>query len=189
MLKLAPLDASFDHAYTHRIARFAFSNGLTFEQFGCKQKSASPARLMTHWKRLTRFPPVSVDSFCCLVHRFYPDIDQDHAFWQFKQLATVKPDRLVKKLNFKKHTEKYVLCMGFGKTSATIKYLKRKQFIWIQFLQQLDPDGIKVVLGSKTHPPLPPPQRGEWSCSEVPTTKQLRNGGSELVASTHPHGP
>lgn len=77
---------------------------------------------------------MSVDSFCFLLHRFYPDIDQDHAFRQFKQLATVKPDRLVKKLKLNKHQEKYVLCslpMGFGKTGATIKYLKRKRFIWI----------------------------------------------------------
>ena len=141
LLKLAPLDASFDHCYTHRVARFAYHNGLSFDAFWTwnKQKQDTPQRLdkwRLQWTKLKDFPPVSLSSFRLLLHRFYPDISlQSRAFRQFKAMAVVEPDHRASKFQPSKYPKhKFVIAnlpMGFGKTQATISFLKGKEFLWI----------------------------------------------------------
>lgn len=141
LLKLAPLDSTKDHSYTHFIARFCFHHGITFDQFWDwnKQKCASVERCnkwKIHWNKLDKFPAVKVKSMLFLLHRFYPDIFQNNRFRLFKEHLQVQPDKLIKKFTKRMIAckQKYVLAnlpMGFGKTAATIKYLKNKAFVWI----------------------------------------------------------
>ena len=135
MLQLAPLDKTFDHTYTHRAARFCYSNGVDFATFWnwCKQKDDTPERLhkwMKHWENLGRFNGVSQSSFCFTLSRFYPDILKERSLMRFKDLCNITIDKRISKLDLNKYKQKFVYCnlpMGFGKTGACIKAVSKSK--------------------------------------------------------------
>lgn len=139
LLNMAPLDSTFDHAYTHRIARFAYYNNLSFTQFWKwnSKKNASADRLhkwMTLWDNLGSFPRVSVSSMMMILSRFYPMIFRDRRFQLFEKLMIIDEDKKISKLSFKSKVKSIIanLPMGFGKTKDTIKYLQScDSFIWV----------------------------------------------------------
>ena len=66
VLALLPLNNSFDHTYTHQVARFCFYNSLTFEHFIAwltQKHNPMTNAIITKWQRhfsvMEKFPPVS----------------------------------------------------------------------------------------------------------------------------------
>lgn len=141
LLNLAPISPEYDHAYTHTVARFCHSNGVSFADFWQwnKRKCDTVARFnkwVHHWGRLVKFPTVCMDVFMRLMKNFYPDLDRDRSYVKFKDMTNIGYTRRVNRLTNKTFTkaEKYMCVnfpMGAGKTGATIDFLKGQSFCWI----------------------------------------------------------
>ena len=146
ILQLLPIDKSFDHSYTHLVARFCFTNEITLERFlsWIKHKHTDmPKKIINkwchHWDNLHKFPPVECNRMKSVLCYFYPDLKKDIHFRKFKELfnlpnENIKPiDTLSQEQFFS--DEKYSIFnvgMGGGKTHQTIEYLSNvKNFIWI----------------------------------------------------------
>lgn len=133
----------FNHSYTHLIARFAFNNGLSLEQFlsWYKQKSDKEAELkrwIYNWTKLDRFPSVSCDKITKLLIKFYPTIRRGVAYNNFRSLFNITDEKTIQpklELDVLRSDEKFTILntgMGSGKTYQTIKYLKdQNSFIWM----------------------------------------------------------
>lgn len=144
LLKITPLDSSYDHRYTHRVARFCYYNGLTFDDFisWYKNKSSDNENLKKwsfHWKNLVKFNPISISYYTKILANFYPNIDE-----KAEMIDIVKqfdmPNKNIKYIDSlsQKHfkTSKKALIfnigMGGGKTINTIQYLQDKEsFCWL----------------------------------------------------------
>ena len=163
-LKILPISKSFDHKYTHLIARYCFSNELTFDDFisWYKNKNDKPEahiKWKFHWNQLNKFPNVYSDKIMTLILKYYPSIRKDKHFSNFQNLFKLANIQKVDELHqdlFNKKSK--FLCintgMGSGKTFQTIKYLKDKEsFIWItpnialaqNTTQRLKTDGIDIA--------------------------------------------
>ncbi len=168
LLSLAPGGQEYDFKYDHFIARFSYHNKISFEKFWdfAKQKEDSEHHMKKwygHWKKLVNFPPVSKQYFIKVMARFYPDIDKDMSFRNFKSMLDIPKHKnitikTIGRLNQKHFTcdEKYIvnyLGMGSGKTTQSISYLRGKNFAWITGRRSLVKDtypkmkknGIKKV--------------------------------------------
>lgn len=136
ILSLLPIDKSFDHNYTHRVARFCYSNELTFEQFlsWISKKHGDhnvSQKWLIHWNALHKFPPCTIESMKSILAYYYPSIKKDqflNAFTnQFDVDAYVTKtyiDRLAPE-HFEVDEKAILLnlTMGSGKTAQTIDYL------------------------------------------------------------------
>lgn len=146
ILSLLPLNPSFDHTYTHQIARFCFYNNLSFDLFLSwltKKHNPLTHQVITKWQhhfsRLHAFPPVSIDKAKTILCYFYPHLKKDIHFRKFSQSFEL-PTEAVKKIetitpSCFNDENKYLLFnvgMGGGKTAQTISYLTFQQnFLWI----------------------------------------------------------
>ena len=151
ILQLLPLNKSFDHAYTHRAARFCFYNQLSFENFisWYSQKSTEPSKIkkwQTKWHQLNQFPPMSVGAITSMLLKYYPEIKREKGYQKFVNLFTLEPENIIKvnQLNQEvfHHNDNKFVCfntgMGSGKTFQAIEYLKNQDsFIWLAPIEAL----------------------------------------------------
>ena len=145
LLTLIPLDKTFDHKYTHLIARFCYFNDLTFEHFisWYSKKSTEQEKInkwkIYHWKDLPEFPPVQKITIINILMKYYPNIRKSIKLSKFEDLFTLPTDKIEVKKKLKQSLfdkdEKFIIlntAMGSGKTHQTIKYLKTiDSFIWM----------------------------------------------------------
>jgi hypothetical protein len=147
LLQLLPLNSSFNHDYTHLIARFCYYNELSFETFlSWLQKKHTDLRndvihkWQIHWGNLEKFPSVTKDRIIAILKYYYPHITKDLHYRKFSQSFQL-PTENIQKIEtisqscFSNSTKKYFIFnvgMGGGKTAQTISYLKSKSnFLWI----------------------------------------------------------
>lgn len=139
ILALLPLDDSFDGLYRHRIARFCFYNGISFDIYLNWLKKAFPnleknREGQKKWNIISTYPSVSISQMKPILAYYYPDIKKDIHFRNFTNLFNIdetiekiKIDRLAQEhYNFNKKLTCIHLGMGCGKTAQTIDFLKNK---------------------------------------------------------------
>jgi hypothetical protein len=136
ILKSLPINAEFDHRYTHRVARFCFYNEITFDDFiqWLKPKhndAANTQKWAVHWNKLDKFPPITCEQMKPLVANFYPAIKRDPYFKTFTSQFDM-PDYVIQTPIVRLSQEHYNpdfkatvlnLTMGSGKTAQTIDFL------------------------------------------------------------------
>lgn len=146
LLNLLPLNKSFDHNYTHLVARFCYYNKISFETFlSWIQQKHNPLRpdiikkWQGHFTNMEKFPEVSKDKILSVLKAFYPHINKDIHFRNFSQ-TFILPTEKIQKIETINQTlfhsnHKYKIFnvgMGGGKTAQTISYLKTEaNFLWI----------------------------------------------------------
>lgn len=146
ILQLLPLNSSFNHDYTHLIARFCYYNNLSFETFlAWLQKKHQDMRpdivnkWHGHWNKLEKFPPVSREKILAILKYYYPNITKDIHYRKFTDTFNLPKENIRKIETINQQCfeieEKYVCLnvgMGGGKTEQTISYLKKEaSFLWI----------------------------------------------------------
>jgi hypothetical protein len=144
VLNMLPLNKSFEHSYTHMVARFCFYNDISFDDYYAWLKNkhndiASFFKWQMHWAKLPKFPPVSNERMKQVLSYFYPSIKKDKSYRDFVDTFNLPSDVIVpiETINQEcfKRLHKYAVFnvgMGGGKTAQTIDYLKTKSsFIWI----------------------------------------------------------
>lgn len=144
ILKLLPLNKSFEHSYTHLVARFCFYNDITFDDYYAWLKNkhndvSTYFKWQTHWAKLPKFPPVSNERIKQLLTYFYPSIKKDKSYRDFVDTFNLPNDSIIsiETINQEcfRNKNKYAVFnvgMGGGKTAQTIDYLKTKSsFCWI----------------------------------------------------------
>lgn len=149
ILQIFPLDKSFDHNYTHRIARFSFHSKISLETFlsWLQNKHADirpvQAKWETHWKQMSRFPPVSMPQIRAMLKYFYPTITKPKHMLRFQNAFILPHDHIQKierigqeHFNVPVKAKVFNIGMGQGKTAQTNQYLKSivhagNDFIWI----------------------------------------------------------
>lgn len=144
LLKLLPLNKSFNHSYTLLIARFCFHNEISFEEFHAWYKNKSESednkkKWFSKWNILSHYGEVNKHTIINILSNFYPNIKKERGFRKFASSFDFPKDNIEKietitQDNFK-NSSKYLLFnvgMGGGKTFQTIEYLKSvEEFIWI----------------------------------------------------------
>lgn len=154
ILALLPFDTQFD--YQHKIARYCYSNNLTFDNYlswlqkGIPNisKTSSGQRL---WDKLKDFPPCYIDHIKGILIHFYPSINKNITYREFIDTfdlpeALLFPIETITPKCFE-NNEKWSLFtvgMGGGKTAQTISYLKTQpEFVWIAPNKALSENTIK----------------------------------------------
>lgn len=145
VLSILPLDKSFNHDYTHLIARFCYyDETLTLNDFlsWYKQKSNDKDKLekwVTIWNRdLKKFNFVDIKRIKNLLPQFYPNIKKDMYEREFinsfnkDKINITKIDRLDQPhFNIEKKFIIIGVGMGGGKTTQTLEFIKDKQEVLI----------------------------------------------------------
>ena len=144
ILGLLPIDKSFDHTYTHLIARYCYYNDITFEKYlswlANKHGNNNVSnKWQIHWSKLEKFPPVSSARIKQLLSYFYPSIKKDKSYRDFVDTFILPPELIIPIETINQHCftseKKYAVFnigMGGGKTAQTIDFLKTKSsFCWI----------------------------------------------------------
>jgi hypothetical protein len=163
-LKILPINKSFDHKYTHLIARYCYYNSLDFETFyswykNKSNKTENYKKWQMHWSHLSKFPEVNNGHITTIIMKFYPSLKREKHFVQFQELFKIGEVKKVETLSQDVfNSDVKFIClntgMGSGKTFQTIKYLKDKEsFIWItpnialaqNTTQRLRTDGIDIA--------------------------------------------
>ena len=155
LLQMAPINKDFPHSYTWKCAIFAYSNGLTFEEFWnwAKQKDQSESRkkkwITFHWPNISNSDyTMKKVSFIQLLACFYPELLEVQ---NFNDIITRKfissfdfESKKIKRIeqNHFRIEEKAVIFnigMGGGKTTCTVDYLQQNNsnFIWLAPRQAL----------------------------------------------------
>jgi hypothetical protein len=155
ILGLLPCTKEHSFEYSHKIARFCFTNNLTIEHFlsWIKQKrNGLTQEFITKWeyhfKNIHKYPLCSIETIKPILAYYYPDIKKDIHLRKFKALFDydlpsafqyIKIDSLNQ--SHYNNNIKYTvlnLGMGSGKTAQTIDYLKmHHNFCWIGHRQSL----------------------------------------------------
>lgn len=146
--------------YTHRVARFCYSNGIGFDVFWswiqkkhiekriAKETANKPSRPLEEdykrwaihiWPKLDQFPPVSVETIHAILSHYYPDFKKDRFFRGFENTFRLEDAVEVEQLEVTQFEvdQKIVVIkasMGAGKTHVTVSYLKKKndrRILWI----------------------------------------------------------
>jgi hypothetical protein len=149
ILNLLPIGKSFNHSYTHLIARFCHYNGLSFETFWKwiepkhiekkKDLLSEKARWIFQFKNLHKFPEVSSDKIKNILCHYYPNLKKDIHYRRFCDSFNFDTS-LIRKIQTISQTEfntpeKYAIFnigMGGGKTFQTAEFLKNNlPFCWI----------------------------------------------------------
>ena len=147
ILQLLPISKSFNHAYTHRVARFCYYNNIDFKVFLSWINHKHTDLFTTgkdkiikwekHFKNLHKFPEVPRKQIESILSYYYPNILKDKSYKSFlntfslphesSKIETITPKDF-------EASNKYLLFnigMGGGKTTQTINYLKNNNnFIW-----------------------------------------------------------
>ena len=144
ILKLLPLNETFDYSYTHLVARFCYGNGIDFDTYLTwlqnKNKAiVKNAQGMHQWEELGKFPPVNNARIKTILAYYYPQIKKDKSYRDFAQTFNLPTQCIIPIETMTQECfigpEKYSVCsigMGGGKTAQTIDYLKMKpSFCWI----------------------------------------------------------
>lgn len=138
ILKWLPLDASYNHTYTHRIARFIYSMGYPLDLFlnWYSQKSTEQQKLnkwTANWEKLGKFPRYDLLSIIHLLEIQYNQLRDGKEQYLLNNLMNIDslPSMKVEKLkpNLYGSSEKFIIIntgMGSGKTSTVIEFLKNK---------------------------------------------------------------
>lgn len=154
ILALLPFDKQFD--YQHKIARYCYSNGLTFDDYLCWLQKGIPNISKTNsgqrlWDKLKDFPPCYIEHIKGILIHFYPSINKNINYREF-----IDTFELPKALNIPIETitpkcfennEKWSIFnvgMGGGKTAQTISYLNyQSNYVWIAPNKALSENTIK----------------------------------------------
>jgi hypothetical protein len=146
ILRIIPLNKSdsFDHVYTHRVARYCYHNGLTIEDFlsWYSRKSNSLTNYNKwsniHWPKLVNFPD-STKQIKSILYKYYPQLINEEAYNlfidQFK--LDISKVEIIDNLSTDlfEIEKKFIIMniqMGKGKTHVSLEYLKEKnEFLWI----------------------------------------------------------
>jgi hypothetical protein len=143
LLKITPISKEFDHNHSHKVARFCYHNGLTFDDFKSwymnkSTDTATISKWVYHWKNLSQFAQITKHQFMCYLKLFYPKLDTQKAIdffgnWDIPQDSIKKIDSLdVSHFNTDKKCLIVNIGMGGGKTTQTINELKNaSDFCWI----------------------------------------------------------
>lgn len=154
LLNLCPIDTTFNHTYTHRIARFCYTYNLTFEQFYLwyqhKNNSINTYnKWLKHWDRLKEFPRYDKKYLLSILSNYYPSIRQQILNYTLSNQFNLNLNnnynkQIIKHLNHEEHitdVNKYtILNLGMcsGKTTQVINYLKKQdRFLCITSNQSL----------------------------------------------------
>lgn len=145
VLSLLPLDTqNFDFAYTHLVARFCYSNKISFDSYLSWLKNKHPSLYKNEqgiklWNALDKFPEVTIERMKKLLCIFYKHLNKDICYRDFADTFNL-PENLKVSIETINQThfgnpEKYSLFnvgMGGGKTIQTINALRKESsFIWI----------------------------------------------------------
>ena len=154
ILALLPYDKQFD--YQHKIARYCYSNNLTFDNYLSWLQKGIPNISKTNagqrlWDKLADFPPCYIEHIKGILIHFYPSINKNINYREF-----IDTFELPKILQFPIETitpkcfennEKWAVFnigMGGGKTAQTISYLKyQNEYVWIAPNKALSENTIK----------------------------------------------
>ena len=146
ILNMLHLNKSYDHNYTHLVARFCYYNNLTFADFlGWISKKHNPLtqekadKWKSNWDRLHKFPEANFDKMKTILCTQYPNLKKDKTFRSFSDTFLLPTEKIINietisQAEFK-NKAKFLLFnigMGGGKTYQTIEYLKNcRDFVWI----------------------------------------------------------
>jgi hypothetical protein len=143
VLKMLPCNKSFNHDYTHLIARYCFHNAVSLTMFlswiANKNNDKSYFNKWTiHWNNLHKFPPVTTKRIEAILSHYYPNILKDKHYKKFINAFNFKtsPTKIesINPTHFD-NSNKFLIFntgMGSGKTTQTIDYLKQNNnFCWI----------------------------------------------------------
>jgi hypothetical protein len=135
ILTLLPCTPAYHHAYTHLVARFCFSQGISFETFMAWRLQKGDVDWRHNWSRLHLYPEVTIDRIKALLCILYPKFRKDKYYAQFCNSFDVPSEKIetISQETFQCETKAMILNtgMGSGKTAQTIDYLADKEFIWI----------------------------------------------------------
>jgi hypothetical protein len=138
VLSVLPIDGTFDFQYKHRIGRWCFNNGLSFDEFfSWKIKSGTSnneSKWRKHWDRMGEFEVVKDDVITMILKKYYPK-----SFYRIEFKTFVNQFDIGKQIELEsdidnKHFEPtktiiFNLPMGFGKTYSTLQYTSKKQSV------------------------------------------------------------
>jgi hypothetical protein len=147
IMNMLPCSKSHDHAYTHRIARFAYFNDVCFTDYlvWLSQKhtpitSEIANKWKCHWNQMEKYPKLTPEMMRPILFYYYPDMKKNFRLREFygmfhipESIEKITIDRLDQTHYSKTHPITILhLPMGSGKTAQTIDFLKTSpSFIWI----------------------------------------------------------
>jgi hypothetical protein len=145
MLMLCPYKNNkddFEFKYLHDLARFAFYNGISYENYlkWAGWEDRADGRIM--WNGLQKYPPFSLEQIKKILQFYYPALKRDLHMTAFANQFNMPADITItpiERLNQDHYNPDFKatilhLTMGSGKTAQTIDYLKMwgyKGFCWI----------------------------------------------------------
>jgi len=164
ILGLLPCTKDHTFEYSHKVARFCFTNGLGIEDFLSwiqQKREVMTQEFITKWhyhfKNLHKFPPCSFESMKPILAYYYPDIKKDIHLRRFNSLFDIPaniPRIKIDSLNQSHYNDGVKasilhLGMGSGKTAQTISYLEtHPEFCWIGHRQSLHKNTLQRIKDS-----------------------------------------
>lgn len=161
VLALLPINNNFEFKYKHRVARFCYYNGISFDIYLNWLKQGFPNLEKNKegekcWNKIIKYPSVSISQMKPILAYYYPDIKKDVHFRNFinlfdvdETIEEIKIDRLSQEhYNSNKKLTCIHLGMGCGKTEQTIHFLKNNQhktFMWLGHRQSLHQGTYKRI--------------------------------------------
>lgn len=172
LLNMCPIGTTTDHAFVWKVANFCYNNGLTFDDFWswARVKNESVERrnkwLSYHWPRIAKAEfKFTKRAMCAMLSVFYPELADSMSkldfttrkFFRSFDLQDTQVIDTITAAHFEVPNKvlAFSMCMGGGKTTQTIEYLKqsKKSFCWITPRQalvmntegRLKSEGIDVV--------------------------------------------
>lgn len=143
ILKLLPINKSFNFPYIHLVARYCYNNNISFDIFLSWLKQKNPNITKTEqgikmWDDLVKFPPIYLNHLIPILDKYYKNLAADKSITRFKQLFKLSIQKAkierIEPIHFKAE-DKFLLfnCgMGSGKTTQTIDFLKNEpNFLWV----------------------------------------------------------
>ena len=145
ILSMLPLNTKdFDFSYTHLVARFCYSNEISFDTYLSWLKNKHPSLYKNEqgiklWNALDKFPEVTIERMKKLLCVFYKHLNKDICYRDFADTFNLSENlkvsiETIDQTHFG-NPEKYSLFnvgMGGGKTIQTINALRKESsFIWI----------------------------------------------------------
>lgn len=163
-LRILPINKTFNHSYTHFVARYCAHNDCSFDIFYSWYKNKNDdinakIKWTTHWENCKFFKPVDRQQIITLLAKFYPKLRQNSSLINFNNNFNITPTKLMSSLDesiFTSDKQDIIINtgMGSGKTYQSVKFLKtQSEFLWItpnialadNTTQRLRSDGINVA--------------------------------------------
>jgi hypothetical protein len=130
----------FEYKYIHDIARFAYYNGIAYDEYLAWADWEDRHDGRTMWNNLHKFPPLQPVQMKKMLQYYYPAMKRDQHMTAFANQFNIPADIVmthIERLSQEHYDEEYKvtilhLTMGSGKTAQTIDYLKSgTSFCWI----------------------------------------------------------